>query len=251
MHQQDDQKYNCISCMTSFCSWSNFKRHNREKHGEDGIFSCTYCAFKTNRGETLNRHILNRHSTIKMVSGILRELFEDAVSKKVSEATQSEDTVRDVSCSTASVGAASSTEVISEYERIRMRNIAERDALFRQMYPDFENEVRALKLKGQREKSKKKITYIGSPRKSSRLRVRSELLEEDSQVNGLNEEMVNLNDVSGAGDLAMDGDDSSSQHFSGVQGENIEEQVSYDDDDPTDVIGLGNYACVPCKMGFR
>ena len=40
---------------------------------------------------------------------------------------------------------------ISEYERIRMRNIAERDAEFKRLYPSFEDEVRTLRVKKNKE----------------------------------------------------------------------------------------------------
>ena len=69
------------------------------------------------------------------------------------------------------IASTSQGNVVSEYERIRMRIIADREAAFKELYPSFEEEMRALKGK-KTSKKRPKTPSVGllPTRSSSRIR---------------------------------------------------------------------------------
>ena len=83
---------------------------------------------------------------------------------------------------------------ISEYERIRMRNIAERDAEFKRLYPSFEDEMRILKAKKTKKvKSKEQVVPLLPTRSSNRIRCRVP----NSELNGHGDRMAVTGDADG------------------------------------------------------
>ena len=169
--------YNCVPCKRSFTEWRNFKRHTREVHGPSGQFQCHLCPFKTNRGETLKRHISALHVTYACVLEILADMIETVVAdKEVCDCTEEivtlivNEVVEDLFVQVeATDDSSSDSECDFVDPRVKARNerIALRDAEFQRLFPSFSQEVQALKVV-RRRRPREKI-LLTATRKSQRI----------------------------------------------------------------------------------
>ena len=243
--------------MRSFKSWKSFKRHNREKHGEDGKYKCSTCNYKTNRIETLRRHNENRHLSKIIVTRVLSDILEIAISGKpesfvvnlVNDASETAADDSDELCGVIATDHEMHSEdensinglpALSEYERIRNRIIAERDAELRKLYPSFEQDVRALSsIPKKKRKSKKNAVPAPASRRSSRLSkytMSPELVSPDNveveaeQVTEINED-DNIGDSSSKDSVCLDSIQEAESAL--TQSENKK------------------FVCIPCSKPFR
>ena len=76
-HVNGQSAYSCVPCQATFGTWRNFKRHNLEKHSATGRYKCQFCSYKTNRNETLKRHIKAKHRGAQSVSSLLSYILDE------------------------------------------------------------------------------------------------------------------------------------------------------------------------------
>ena len=234
-HSASLQGYNCIDCCESFTEWKSFKRHNKEQHGDTPGNKCSYCAYAPKRPHDLKKHYARKHKlSVVTVSAILRKLMSDLLCDDLSDVAGNTDIVDQEPSHTVgesnfysedlvdsqeesadhetnngvgegvrdeeSVSNEVSSTInpvlpICEYERIRNRIIADRDAEFRRMFPAFEDEMKELKMQKQR---KKKSADIGQAsvlpvRKSNRIKARDgqeALVESNSTISENNDDFA-------------------------------------------------------------
>ena len=136
---------------------------------------------------------------------------------------------------------------ISDYEKMRNRLIEERKAEFKRLFPNFENEVKGLRVVKKPRKKKMPKTSSLPPRRSSRgLEVprfcedgedlTSQLVDDDEKV----EDIPHIQVDHGVG--------------TGDNEEDVQEmmQVGQDSSTCADNAGdIGKFACLPCGQTFR
>ena len=76
-HSNGQSAYSCVPCQARFGTWRNFKRHNLEKHSASGRYKCQFCCYKTNRNETLKRHIKAKHRGAQIVSSLISDILNE------------------------------------------------------------------------------------------------------------------------------------------------------------------------------
>ena len=264
-HFQSGQSYNCVPCKSTFTSWRSFKRHRQTKHGEKEL-NCANCEYRTNRKDNLTRHVKTEHSNCKMVSSVIDDILSNVVKPAYEDLGELEE--------------------VDPRVRARNERVAMIQAEFRELFPNFEQEVRELgcskKQKGKKRK-KNPACLVASKRSSrgvlSEIRVGhleqqpstevelevsatriSEELSEELHIGDAEEDSERVAGSAGAG-----GEDS--RHLE-MRVTGAEDQVAGAAEESSGhsevrvagagegseegaAAGLGRYGCLPCGMKFR
>ena len=132
-----------------------------EKHQKVKKFKCLTCKYRSNRKHDVSRHMLSKHTSWGIVKSLLDSLISTLVDAAEMPETETVNNVVD--------GAVDEGRKISPYERIRNERVAAREAEFKKLFPNFEQEVRELKVQRSRvTRGKRKVDPVPS-RRSSRL----------------------------------------------------------------------------------
>ena len=143
----------------------------QEKHQKVKKFKCSTCKYRSNRKHDMSRHMLSKHTSWGIVQSLLDSLISASVDAAEIPGTE---TVKNVVDDTVDEG-----RKISPYERIRNELVAAREAEFKKLFPNFEQEVRGLKVQKSRITKEKRIVHPGPSRRSSRLHQASSNVEID------------------------------------------------------------------------
>lgn len=231
-------------------------------HSKQQACACNYCDYQTNRRDNLNRHLNSKHGIWKLVESLLQDVIESVitdVSKDSQNDEQEEDEIEK-----------NVNEIQGEslYVQMRNRRVAEIQAAFREKFPNFEQEVRSLKVakkKVSRGKIKSGTLAPITTRRSSRFGASApgrmaDIATDNTLTNQMYEGQPWVTSVE-AGDVDLgEGDrgggvitEHRSNGFVGQQG-----QGDYDfgngigePEDGGDVGALGKHGCVTCNMSFR
>ena len=174
---------------------------------------------------------------------------------------------------------------ISEYERIRLANIAEIKRLMKLQYPTFEDDVKALKVVERRKKTAPKSKEVIPMRKSSRLGTKMKVLDIDTSISAVSvvdadgdqvesepmivsdNAVVTLNEEGYSSDSQVLENTvehegySNESHAEITTNEEINDSsnvTSEEIDDETtsqvsqfEIEPAARFACIPCSMKFR
>ena len=254
------QGYSCLPCKKRFSTWATFKRHREQVHSLRLACLCPYCSYKTSRKANLTRHLDSNHGSRKLVESLLRDILENVNSGKDILDGGEDDDEQD------SFGITDQDQ--SVYVQMRNKRVAEIQAEFRKKFPNFDQDVRGLKVDRKKVRGRKKkapkMTAAVTTRRSSRSVAPSrdenvvdsvaEAVTHDCQdsppsdmhqgvqaaVTECGDRGVSVYTAAGdevaAGEVA--GDEASFGELAG------EEAVA-------DVGALGKYGCTVCNKGFR
>ena len=219
-----------------------------EKHQNVKKFKCSSCKYRSNRKHDMSRHMLSKHPSLWVVKSLLESLISTLVDPNKKPENETANNVDN------SVGAVDNIRKIFPYERIRNERVAAREAEFKKLFPNFEGELRGLKVKKVRMTKERRKVDPGPSRRSSRLHQAPSTIDGlgDKEVfeniagtstmdngDGAPSEAVDLSDRDAGGDAA----DDSSDEVATVE---ISELGLGDINPPT-----GKIACLPCAMQFR
>ena len=185
----------------------------------------------------MTRHMESKHET----SWIVSSLVEDLVSSLLSTKESSADVV--IGEDVGRVNVEAEERDISPYERIRNERVAALRAEFNQLYPNFENEVRALKVVKTRRR--RRIEDPVPTRRSSRIHQASDMdVDEMEELEKFEEVELPDTGLDGAAKPSgmMDEAEGPSEHF--VQ---LIDEAGGNQGYPV----AAKFACLPCEMPFR
>ena len=253
-HFKQSQSHHCIPCKKGFSTWSNFRRHNINKHGKKKLVACEFCDYQTERLDNLNRHVRKNHGIWQVISALLLDVIDgvvDQFDKKegAKEKEAREELLEDEVHKVAEKGHGAVKEM-SKYEQLRMKRIAEIQEEFKKKFPDLRQELAKLKMPRKKTRGSRKVS-IGSSvtRRSSRFFAKGESLEvdgcgeededkgrEDSETSGKN--VVNMVEEDGEADLAGE---------EGATNDLVAEEIA----DGSDQDASKQFRCIPCNKSFR
>ena len=298
------QEYNCIPCKVTFSLWRAFKRHNEEKHGDSAFHHCPYCQYRPKRQHDLKKHNERKHKrsvniTSSLINDVIAGIVNDdscieeeyeiptpelplsvtehgAIQVAINDLCVVDDSngtllVENEQVAQKALSSGFSLDTVSEYERIRLQTIAERDALFKQMYPDFETELRAFKVTKVVKRKPRRTAEPRLPsRKSSRIKNQylslnldaqenepeyqdNDLLEDSSEVVQFESDDNDNRDTLDIEEMADDVNENA--NVDEELGVSAEVGSSIDGDFEADVdecpYHMGRFACEPCGKSFR
>ena len=167
VHCASSEKYVCVQCQRTFNEWKNFQRHGKEVHSNIGRFSCSFCSLKTKRRHDLERHNNRKHKCRTIVALLLDDLVteisevqteivvlnsrsEGVISDILDEIVENLDfrpATDDMDLPDSTPSSSEAWEICQcEYDKIRLRNIAECRAALRSIFPN-PDEFKILKVK--------------------------------------------------------------------------------------------------------
>ena len=245
------QLYNCVLCMKSFTSWANFKRHGKEVHESNGKFMCSRCTFKTNRNETLMRHMQSKHQGFLIAKSVIDDLLSEVVQINDEVSCGVATSILETVLSDVVAGSnnpdqfqmEASDLVYQETDYVKDRNerVASILAEFRRLYPTFQEEVRGLRSVKQVKKRPKAIRSQVIQRKSKRIMDRLQ-----PSVTGEGDGYPECAELT----MGCPGDSLANDTIEN----NLDNQSVEMPEENSDLLkdhGLSNYVCLPCQVSFR
>ena len=225
-HYQQSQGHYCILCKLVFTNWSNFKRHNVTKHGARESVSCEFCDYKSDRMDNLSRHMKKQHGIRQTIASLVSDIVNEVV-----EQIEVEDDVLDDKGMPVVRKQLDGVRELSEYEKLKVKRVAEIEAEFKKMFPELAKLKRPRK-KTAAPKVRKVVSGVIAGRRSSRAsarvgralevekavgeEVQEVVLDEaDGEIVEVGDHTDNVENVNEAGDLAVAVDGAEDQEVSG------------------------------------
>ena len=181
--------------------WKNYKRHNREKHGDYSSFRCAHCDYQSKRNHDIERHVRAKHKGSAIAKSLVEEIVSDIFSSSLNEAPHQ-------------------NMPIFEYERIRNQNVLDLQAALLEQCPTFWEEINSLRLQPLKKVKNAKKKVFKPPtavavRKSSRIAAQAPhtVSQLDPQSEGICDESADDVEHDGASD-----DIDETDHFRGKYG---------------------------------